>query len=104
LGAVSPAVVVPSLLDLQEKGFGIDKGIPSFILASSSIDDIMAISFFGIFSSFAFSSVSSSNDSSSSSSSSGGGGDSFFSHSDLTTSILINVCFYLRNCLYIFFF
>lgn len=48
LGAVSPAVVVPSLLGLQEKGYGEDKGISTLVIAASSIDDIAAISGFGV--------------------------------------------------------
>jgi len=45
---VSPAVVVPSLLGLQEKGYGEDKGISTLVIAASSIDDIAAISGFGV--------------------------------------------------------
>ncbi|XP_071453929.1 sodium/hydrogen exchanger 9B2-like isoform X2 [Hetaerina americana] len=48
LGAVSPAVVVPSLLNLKEKGYGEDKGISTLVIAASSIDDIVAISAFGV--------------------------------------------------------
>ncbi|GFG39584.1 hypothetical protein Cfor_01014 [Coptotermes formosanus] len=48
LAAVSPAVVVPSLLGLQEKGYGEDKGISTLVIAASSIDDIAAISGFGM--------------------------------------------------------
>ena len=29
LGAVSPAVVVPSMLNLQNQGYGVDQGIPT---------------------------------------------------------------------------
>jgi len=54
LSAVSPAVVVPSLLDLQNRGYGVDKGIPSMVLASASLDDVLAICAFGISSSLAF--------------------------------------------------
>uniref|UniRef100_A0A1B6E6M0 Cation/H+ exchanger transmembrane domain-containing protein n=1 Tax=Clastoptera arizonana TaxID=38151 RepID=A0A1B6E6M0_9HEMI len=49
LGAVSPAVVVPTLLSLQERGYGEDKGISTLVIAASSLDDIVAISIFGIF-------------------------------------------------------
>ncbi|XP_065346105.1 sodium/hydrogen exchanger 9B2-like isoform X2 [Cloeon dipterum] len=49
LGAVSPAVVVPSLLGLKEQGYGEDKGIATLVIAASSLDDIAAISLFGIF-------------------------------------------------------
>ncbi|KAB0343318.1 hypothetical protein FD754_020244, partial [Muntiacus muntjak] len=46
VGAVSPAVVVPSMLHLQEKGYGVEKGIPTLLIAASSLDDIVAISGF----------------------------------------------------------
>lgn len=49
LSAVSPAVVVPTLLKLQEGGFGESKGIATMVIAASSLDDIVAISAFGIF-------------------------------------------------------
>ena len=37
LAAVSPAVVVPCLLSLQERGFGIDKGIPTLGMISNKM-------------------------------------------------------------------
>jgi NhaP-type Na+/H+ or K+/H+ antiporter len=46
IAAVSPAVVVPSMLYLKEKGLGMAKGVPIIILAGSSIDDIFAITLF----------------------------------------------------------
>ncbi|KAK3547219.1 hypothetical protein QTP86_017715, partial [Hemibagrus guttatus] len=46
LSAVSPAVVVPSMLLLQADGFGVQKGIPSLLMASGSFDDILAITGF----------------------------------------------------------
>jgi len=48
IAAVSPAVVVPCLLSLSERGYGIDKGIPTLVIAASSIDDVLAISGFGV--------------------------------------------------------
>jgi hypothetical protein len=42
------AVVVPCLLALQEEGFGVSKGIPTLVIAASSIDDVLAISAFTI--------------------------------------------------------
>lgn len=48
ISAVSPAVVVPSLLDLQLKGYGIAKGIPTMVLAAASFDDVISITGFGI--------------------------------------------------------
>ncbi|KAM4834377.1 sodium/hydrogen exchanger 9B1 isoform 2-T2 [Thomomys bottae] len=55
LGAVSPAVVVPSMLLLQETGYGVEKGIPTLLVAASSLDDIVAITGFNIFLSLVFS-------------------------------------------------
>jgi len=43
LSAVSPAIVVPSMIDLKQKGWGKDKEIPTLILASASLDNIIAI-------------------------------------------------------------
>lgn len=49
LGAVSPAVVVPKMLDLMENNLGTKKGIPQMILAGSSFDDIFVIVLFSTF-------------------------------------------------------
>lgn len=49
IAAVSPAVVVPAMLDFSKKGIGSDKGIPIIILAGSSVDAILAITIFGGF-------------------------------------------------------
>jgi NhaP-type Na+/H+ or K+/H+ antiporter len=49
LAAVSPAVVVPMMLDIKEKGLGTDKNIPSLLLASTSVDDVFAITLFTAF-------------------------------------------------------
>lgn len=49
IAAVSPAVIVPSMLDFMEKGLGEKKGIPTLILAGASIDDIFAITIFSTF-------------------------------------------------------
>lgn len=54
LSPISPAVVVPTLLNLKEKGYGEDKGIATLVIAASSIDDIFSISLFGIFLSLVF--------------------------------------------------
>merc|ERR1719270_2223327 len=48
LSAVSPAVVVPCLLSLQSRGLGVDKGIPTLVIAAASVDDVLAISCFTI--------------------------------------------------------
>ncbi|KAM6949133.1 sodium/hydrogen exchanger 9B2-like [Aplochiton taeniatus] len=46
LAAVSPAVVVPSMLLLQKEGYGVEKGIPTLLMAAGSFDDILAITGF----------------------------------------------------------
>ena len=48
LSAVSPAVVVPCLLSLQQRGLGVNKGVPTLVIAAASIDDVLAISCFTI--------------------------------------------------------
>ena len=48
LAAVSPAVVVSCLLSLQDRGFGVVKGIPTLVIAAASMDDVLAISCFTI--------------------------------------------------------
>jgi len=54
LGAVSPAVVVQGLVKLQTEGFGVEKGIPTLIMAAASLDDVLAITLFSIFISISF--------------------------------------------------
>lgn len=49
LAAVSPAVVVPKMLHLMEKGYGTKKRIPHLIMASASVDDIYVIVLFTSF-------------------------------------------------------
>lgn len=46
LGAVSPAVVVPSMLLLQKDGYGVEQGVPTLLMAAGSFDDIVAITGF----------------------------------------------------------
>lgn len=46
LSAVSPAVVVPSMLLLQNSGYGVEQGIPTLLMAAGSFDDILAITGF----------------------------------------------------------
>lgn len=48
IAAVSPAVVVPSLLSLSERGYGLDKGVPTLVIAAASLDDVLAITGFGV--------------------------------------------------------
>ena len=53
LAAVSPAVVVPLMIQMIEKGRGVDKGVPTLVLAGASCDDAVAIvlctSFIGMY-------------------------------------------------------
>ncbi len=49
IAAVSPAVVVPQMLELKEEGFGRKKEVPTLVLAGASVDDVFAITIFGVF-------------------------------------------------------
>ncbi|WFB34350.1 cation:proton antiporter [Kiritimatiellota bacterium B12222] len=49
LSAVSPAVVVPAMLNLSEKGYGQKRQVPTLVLAGASVDDVLAITFFSVF-------------------------------------------------------
>lgn len=49
LAAVSPAVIVPSMLDFIEKGYGEKKAVPSIVLGGASLDDVLAITLFSTF-------------------------------------------------------
>lgn len=49
LGAVSPAVVVPRMVELMEKNYGTDKKIPQLVLAGASLDDVFVIVLFQAF-------------------------------------------------------
>lgn len=49
MSAVSPAVIVPRMLTLKEKGYGIKKGVPDVIMAGASLDDIIVIVLFTSF-------------------------------------------------------
>lgn len=53
LAAVSPAVVVPSMLDLKSRGLGSRNGVITTILAGASADDVFAITLFTLFLGFA---------------------------------------------------
>lgn len=53
LAAVSPAVVVVGMLELQSLGYGVAKGIPSLVIAAASFDDIAAIAGFSFMIEFA---------------------------------------------------
>jgi len=49
LAAVSPAVIVPSMLDMIEKGMGKLRSVPSIVLGGASLDDVLAITLFSAF-------------------------------------------------------
>ena len=49
IAAVSPAVVVPSMLGFISRKKGQKKGIPTMMLAGASLDDVFAITVFSIF-------------------------------------------------------
>ena len=49
LAAVSPAVVVPSMIRLIEKGYGQERRVPQLILAGASMDDVFVIVLFSSF-------------------------------------------------------
>ncbi|XP_050431787.1 sodium/hydrogen exchanger 9B2-like isoform X2 [Adelges cooleyi] len=48
LSAVSPAVLVPRLLWLKNRGYGESNGVGTLVIAASSLDDILSISAFGV--------------------------------------------------------
>ncbi len=49
VAAVSPAVIVPKMLQLMNEGYGVEKGIPQLILAGASVDDVFVIVMFSAF-------------------------------------------------------
>lgn len=49
IAAVSPAVIVPKMLKLMEKGYGKKNSIPQLIMAGASVDDIFVIVLFTVF-------------------------------------------------------
>uniref|UniRef100_A0A0K0F9R6 GH07323p (inferred by orthology to a D. melanogaster protein) n=1 Tax=Strongyloides venezuelensis TaxID=75913 RepID=A0A0K0F9R6_STRVS len=49
LAATSPAVIVPSMIELEEKKLGTKKGLPTIILVGASIDNIFSISIIYLF-------------------------------------------------------
>ncbi|HEY5653047.1 MAG TPA: cation:proton antiporter [Pontiella sp.] len=49
IAAVSPAVVVPMMIDFIKRRMGEKKGIPTMVLAAASLDDVIAIVIFSVF-------------------------------------------------------
>jgi len=52
VAAISPAVVVPGILSLQEQGYGTSTGISTMVVAAAPLDDVLSIAGFGICLSF----------------------------------------------------
>lgn len=49
VAAVSPAVIVPRMIEIMDGGYGVEKSIPQMILAGASIDDVFVIVLFTAF-------------------------------------------------------
>ena len=49
LAAVSPAVIVPKMLNLMDKKIGTNKSIPQMIMSAGTIDDLFLITLFTVF-------------------------------------------------------
>lgn len=49
VAAVSPAIIVPKMLHLMDKGYGVSKSIPQMIMAGGSVDDVFVIVLFTVF-------------------------------------------------------
>lgn len=49
LAAVSPAVIVPRMIQLIDEGYGTENSIPQMILAGASVDDVFVIVLFTAF-------------------------------------------------------
>lgn len=49
LAAVSPAILVPRMINLINKKIGTSKGVPAILLTGSSADDVIAITIFSVF-------------------------------------------------------
>lgn len=46
LGTVTPTILVPCMMKLQELGNGIEKDIPITLITANSLDNIAAVFFF----------------------------------------------------------
>lgn len=49
IAAVSPAIIVPAMLDLIRKGRGMTRKVPVMVLAAASVDDVVAITLVSVF-------------------------------------------------------
>ena len=52
LSAISPAIVVPLVLELGERGYGSEKGVKGLVLAGCAMDDILCVTVFTILTGF----------------------------------------------------
>jgi len=53
IAPISPAVVIPSVLSLQDRGYGKASGIAPMMVASAALDDVLSIFGFGLAMSYA---------------------------------------------------
>lgn len=49
LAAVSPAIVIPSMLEMKQNGSSVNEKLPTLLLTGSSLDDVLAITLFSMF-------------------------------------------------------
>lgn len=54
LACISPSIIVPGCIGLDNRGFGKKKGIASSMIAAGTFDDILCIIMFGIFTALSF--------------------------------------------------
>lgn len=45
---MAPSVVMPCFVQLRAQGLGVDKGIDTLVIAAASLDDVVAISLYGL--------------------------------------------------------
>ena len=57
IACISPSIIVPGTMSLNERGYGRKKGISSTMIAAGTFDDIICILIFGIVSTITFISV-----------------------------------------------
>ncbi len=54
---IGPAIIIPILVDLQKLGYGVVQGIPTMMIASSSVSVIFSIIFYSLCSSLTFNQI-----------------------------------------------
>lgn len=54
MACISPSIIVPGCMSLNERGYGRKKGISSMMIAAGTFDDIVCILLFGIISTIMF--------------------------------------------------